>query len=416
MGGLLWRTAHYVKLVLDFTVKSHELQRHKQKNKKISAYLSPGTSERREQAHSMHRTTSGNPKPVQERQCFLGCVLTSIPEPKPGQNTANLLLRKMFHATRQEGHHDSLGIFYLGNRWISVSARIQTLWIWLHNSDQKSRRYFYLKKNLGTGQESLTRPPSTATDVMITSITRHLISNDPREARKVCFNPKRSRGLRILITANQIDAVMVHLQSQLFWTKTHHGNVSLSLRMFPERFHRGHTHPEYGWHHLRSWDLRLNEMKKVGWSLTLPLLCFLGAEAMWPAASHSPHHGVSPRWIVSPQTMSQNKPFLKLLLSDNEKEHWFRAGPVSVTISQNSLPLVCQSNLQHFFMLFHTTLKNIYILSTDWVLRIFVFCIAHSLIRIKIGGDYLERMWPASSVNLLGSSSFPQRIPTIDLQ
>lgn len=256
---------------------------------------------------------------------------------------------------------------------------------------------------------------------MVTSITRHLTSNDPREARKVCFNPKNSRGLRILIPTTQIDAVMVHLQSQLFWTKTHHGNVSLSLRMFPERFHWGHTHPEYGWHHPRSWDLRLNEMEKVGWALTLPLLCFLGAEAMWPAASHSPHHCASPWWIVSPQTMSQNKPFLKLLLSDYEQEHWCRAGLGLVTISQNSLPLVCQSKLHHFFFCHFIQLqKNIYSeyrLSTGLSsIRMSVLYISHHLIRIKIGGDYLERMWPAFSVSLLGSSRFPQRMPTIDLQ
>lgn len=184
--------------------------------------------------------------------------------------------------------------------------------------------------------------------------------------------------------------------------------------MFPERFHRGHSHPECGWHHPSSWDPRLNKMEKVGWALTLTLLCFLGAEVMWPAASHSHHHGISPPWIVSPQTMSQNKPFLKQLLSDNEKEHWCRPGPGSVTISQNSLPLVCQSNLQHFFFCHFTQLQKINIPSTGLLpIRIFGFCISHPLIRIKISRDYLERMWPAPSV---GSSRFPQGMPTIDLQ
>lgn len=182
--------------------------------------------------------------------------------------------------------------------------------------------------------------------------------------------------------------------------------------MFPERFLWRHSHPECEWHHARIWDPRLNKMEKVGWALTLTLLCFLGAEAMWPAASHSHHHCSSPQWIVSPQTMSPNKPFLKLLLSDNEKEHWCRPGPGSVTISQNSLPLVCQSNLQHFFFFlpFHPTSKNIYILSTGLLpSRMSVLYISHPLIRIKIGRDYLERMWLAPSV---GSSRFPQRMPT----
>lgn len=135
------------KLVLDFTLKSHELQGHKHKNKKISAcfsppYLSPGTSEWWQEAHSMHRTTSSNSKPVQERQCSLGCVLTSIPESKPGQNTANLLLRKMLRVTRLLVTVLAYFIWEIDESQL-VPESEQTLWLWLHNSAQKSGRYFY---------------------------------------------------------------------------------------------------------------------------------------------------------------------------------------------------------------------------------------------------------------------------------
>lgn len=86
----------------------------------------------------------------------------------------------------------------------------------------------------------------------------------------------------------------------------------------------GKTHP---FHEL--WGPVVHRKERLSWAKTFMPFGFLTVAVTWPAASRSSCSNSWPRWSMYLGPVSQNEPFLTLLLSRKENRSWDRPSPAS---------------------------------------------------------------------------------------